>query len=492
MTPSLREGDLYALGAAAGTLLALGLALAVGVVPLMAEGSARNGSELLSLLLLGLGSAAAVVLLLRVEPAWPFSLGIAAMIFSNNWANAGSPVPIDRVLIATGLLSLILRARSPRDVLGQKPSGVHLILICAALYAICSAVLVGSIGDSNARFALLDRYGILPFILFAVAPAAFPDAKSRRILLWTLTAVGAYLAYTSILGKIGPKSLVFPQYIVDPGIGIHADRARGPFVEAASDGLALFECGVAAAMLFATALDRRVRVVAAAIVLACGLSIVLTLTRSVWIGSAVAAVVTLLAARETRRYFAPVAVAGVLVVVSAFAVIPGLRGEANARTNDESPIWDRKNANRAAIEMVKEQPLVGLGWASFRDEVSGYIRLGDDYPVTRGDLAAHNVFLANAADLGLIGVTIWVAALAWAVGGPIVRRGPPELRLWKIGLLAIAAQWFVIAKFVPLGYAFPNALLWLWAGVAWGVSTAPQPNASRFEIAPKLTYSPAR
>ena len=120
--------------------------------------------------------------------------------------------------------------------------------------------MAGTIGDENAVFALLDRYGIVPFILFAVAPAAFPSERQRRILLGILTAVGAYLAYTSILGWLGPRSLVWPHYITDPSIGIHADRARGPFAEAGADGMALFECGVAAVMLAAMRIERRISI----------------------------------------------------------------------------------------------------------------------------------------------------------------------------------------------------------------------------------------
>ena len=35
-------------------------------------------------------------------------------------------------------------------------------------------------------------------------------------------------------------------------------------------------------------------------------------------------------------------------------------------------------------------------------------------------------------------------------------------------MLAIATQWFIVANFAPLGFAFSNALLWLWAGIIWG------------------------
>ena len=487
----MRQGTAQALGAAAVALVAMGLALTVAVGPLMTGGSQSYAAQLGNLLLV-LGGIGLVVLLLRVDPAWPLSLGLAATMFGGYWAQFGSPIPIDRVLFGVGLLSLILRARSPREALGREPSGIHMLLICAALYAISSAVFAGTIGNRTAVFTLLDRFGIVPFVLFAVAPAAFPDQRQRRILLGTLTVVGAYLAYTSILGWLGPRSLVFPHYIVDPSVGIHADRARGPFAEAGADGLALFECGVAAIMLRAMRIDRRVTLAAGAVAAACALSIVLTLTRAVWIGSAVALIVTLLATRETRRYFGPAMLAGLALVIGALAVVPGFSNEASSRTNDQRPIWDRNNSNAAALRMVEARPLLGFGWFRYQAEAANYQRLGSDYPITRGDIEEHNVFLSNAAELGLIGTLLWGAALVIAVGGAILRRGPPELVWWRLGLLAIATQWFIYANFAPLGFGFSNALLWLWAGVVWARKGDNSQESAELALRPALRHLPGR
>ena len=113
----------------------------------------------------------------------------------------------------------------------------------------------------------------------------FATSRQRRILLGVLTATGAYLAYVSIVARVGPDSFVKPDYIVDPNVGEHADRARGPFIEAGANGMGLFECGVAAVMLALEPIGRRWKVAAGLVALACALSIEFTLTRSVWIGS---------------------------------------------------------------------------------------------------------------------------------------------------------------------------------------------------------------
>jgi O-antigen ligase len=260
---------------------------------------------------------------------------------------------------------------------------------------------------------------------------------------------------------------VFPDYIVDPTIGIHPDRARGPFVEAGANGLALFGCGVAATLFAATTADRRIRLAAGAIAIGCAFCIIITLTRSVWIASSVALVVAMLAAPETRRLLLPVVAATALGIVVALALVPGLSEDVDFRSDDDRPVWDRQNANAAALRMVAERPLLGFGWNKFQTESDEYQRLADDHILTRSGLEEHNVFLSNAVELGLIGALLWAAALFIAIGVAAFRRGPPDLKWWQVGLIAIAIQWLIVANFVPLGYAFPTALLWLWAGAAW-------------------------
>jgi O-antigen ligase len=451
-----------------------GIALVSWVDPLVA-GSGPGAAETAGHVLLALAGLALAVVLLRVDPAWTISLGIGAMVFNGHWDAAGAPFAFDRALIGIGLLALVLRARRVEDVLGGQPRPVHWMLLAVSVYALFSAVYSHTLDQTEARFGLIDQLGFVPFALFAVAPAVYGDPHRRRILLGTLTAVGAYLAYTSILGHVGPRSLVFPDYIVDPSIGIHADRARGPFVAAGGDGLALFECGVAAVLLGVTSAERWVRGSALAVALACAVSIELTLTRSVWIASAAGLLVAVLATRQTRRYLIPVAVAAAVIVFGALAIVPGLQSEANERVNDDQPIWDRENANGAALRMIEARPLAGFGWGTFEDNNATYQRLADDHPITRADIDEHNVFLAHAVELGLPATLLWTVALAIALLGAILsRRGPPDLLGWRIGLAAIAVQFLIVANLVPLAFAFPNALLWLWAGVAYGSDSPPR------------------
>jgi hypothetical protein len=184
----------------------------------------------------------------------------------------------------------------------------------------------------------------------------------------------------------------------------------------------------------------------------------------------------MLAVSKMRRYLPIVLIAGVTAFGGALLVSHSLRDALSHRIQQQNSVWDRLNTDKAAERMFLERPLVGFGWGSFQTKSLAYFQLSGSYPFTGVGTPDHNVFLSNLAELGLIGTGLWAFALAFGVGGAIVRRGPPELVPWRVGLFAIAVMWLVIANFTPLLDSFPNQLLWLWAGVAWGYgaqATAP-------------------
>lgn len=415
----------------------------------------------------GIAAIAVGVMAFAARPSLTISLGLGLTIFSSHWHTMHLPLPFDRLVLGAGIVSLLVRERitGGRDALRTRP--VDWLLMVAAIYAVCSAILAGTIGQSQARYALLDRYSLLGFVLFFVAPKAFREERDRAVLLRTLVIVGAYLGVTAFMEKAGLRGLVLPRYIADPSVGIHFGRARGPFAEAAANGLALFGCGVAAAMAVVRWKSRRARRFALAVVLLCGLGVFLTETRSAWIAAVAGGTIALLAARETRRYAIPAAAAVVLGVTVAMAVLPGLGASVHKRTHDQLPVWDRKNSNAASMRMIAAKPLFGFGWGSFATASFNYYRQAPDYPLSL-IRAEHNVFLGNAVELGLLGAGLWLIACLLAIGTPIVRRGPPALRDWRIGLMAVVVSYVVVGMTTPLGYPFSALLVWTWAGVVWG------------------------
>ena len=163
---------------------------------------------------------------LLVEPAFWLSATISATMFSGNWHYLGVPIPLDRVFFVLTFVALGLRVP-----LGARfrvrLRGVHWAMLLALAYAIGSALISGSLTTHDGSFALLDRFGLVPFLSFAMAPAVFQSSRQRTILLVFLTLTGAYLGLTALFETLHVNSLVFPRYILDPNIGIHEGRARG-------------------------------------------------------------------------------------------------------------------------------------------------------------------------------------------------------------------------------------------------------------------------
>lgn len=416
--------------------------------------------------LIAVAAACAMIVVAAGGPALTLSLGLALMMFSGYWGDLGSPLPLDRIVMAIGIGSLLVRQETRSALIARAREPVSILLAVVALYGILSAARAGTLHDSEALYGLLDSLGIIPFALYVIAPVAFPTRRERDVLLMTMVLVGAYLGLTALFETIHLTALVFPKYINNPAVGIHFGRARGPFVEASANGLVLFACAVAATMAAAQWRGRLKAIFASIVVILCAGGIIFTLTRAIWLSSLISTLVTLAIFRETRKYFLPAAMAAALVALSALIAIPGLSHSASERASEKGPIWQRLNTDDAAIRMVEARPLTGFGWHTFEAEGRNYMRLPATYPETGAGLNVHNVFLARLSELGLIGTTLWLAALFGAVWAGAIRAGPASTRAWRIGFVAIAISWAFQANFVPLTYALPNALLWLWAGLS--------------------------
>ena len=448
---------------------ALYAAAALALVAAAAAGAARAGTSTPTDAFEGALAAMAALLLVVVSvltrPAWPLSLGLALAVFSGHWDEMDVPLAVDRLLVFSAVVSVLAREwRAKPEGLRTQP--IHWLLAVTAVYALGSALFAGTLDQSSPRFNLLDRFSLIAFVLFFVAPFAFREARDRQILLGTFVALGGYLGLTALIETTGPRGILVPRYIDDPFIGTHFDRARGPFAEAAANGMLLYACAIVSVIAALSWRDRRLRGIAIAVAGLCLLGTLLTVTRSVWLGTIAGSIAALLVARETRRYVPSAIAAGAAIVLIAFATIPGLQEQASERRSNDRPVWDRQNSNAAALRMLEEKPAFGFGWGTFRVRAIDYYRQSEDIPLTFIQ-DVHSVYLNNAVELGLVGAGLWAFALIWAIGGAITHRGPPELRPWKIGLVGFTCMYLVVAGTTPLSFTLPTLVIWTWAGMCW-------------------------
>jgi len=214
----------------------------------------------------------------------------------------------------------------------------------------------------------------------------------------------------------------------------------------------------------------RRRCLAGAVVALSALGTFLSLERGVWIAAAAGVAVVGLAAPELRRWLLPAAVTFGLLIGGALVVFPSVAGHATERTADQLPLWDRENQTAAALRMIAAKPLLGFGWDNYAHVSSDYFRQAGSYPMTgfstsNNPLPLHDTYLSNAVELGLVGSLLWLSSLIWGLGGAAVGRVSAELRPWRLGLIAIAVFFCVLAFFDPLQQNFTELVLWSWAGL---------------------------
>lgn len=460
---------------------ALVVLVVAGCAQLAGSGHIDTGTVVVvALVAIVLGGA---VVVWFADPAWTLSGAVALTLFSGHWYEFGLPnaVAPDRFLLALVAIAVVLRAPGSRDRPEFRFGRSHVLIALAVAYVVVSALVAGTLIDDEGTFRLLDRFGLLPFLAFMLAPVVYSTPAKRAVLLGTLVVIGAYLSFTALVQTLGFNGLVWPQYILDPGLITHFGRARGPFVQAAVNGIVMFTCAIACFTAWRTWQRESSRLVALAIGLMCVAGLLFTLQRTVWIGATVASLATLLTVRELRRYLMPAAITAVLLVGVSLVMVPGLAEKVDARRNQAATVQDRENLNAAALNMLAHRPLFGFGWTTFETHNDRYWVLADDRPLNLPRvIPVHNVFISNLAELGLLGTGLWMLALLAGIGAAIIRPGPSSMRVWRVMLGSVALLWLLVAQGSPLSDLCPNLLLWLLAGLVLGTqeTDSPRPAAT--------------
>ncbi len=430
---------------------------------------------------------AAAFIVWNVDPAWTVSIALALTVFSGNWQNFGLPgfpfLP-DRLLLAGGVGTLLLRGPGALDRPRFERRGIHWLLALAGAYATIDAFAAHTLTTNSGFFKLTDRFGLIPFLLFGLGPLIYRTKRQRRILLGFMVGLGAYLGLIALFETLGLSRLVVPHYMVNPNLGLSdvnsqgvpINRARGPFLDAIANGVAMFDCGVAAAVAAVLWRARWARALAGAVVAVSLLGCLFTLQRTVWLAAIVGVLAAMVWNPRLRRYALPTVITGAVLVASALTLIPGLGPSASTRLNDQFTVWDRQNLTAAGVRMLEARPLFGFGWNRFYSAEDPYLLQPSTYPLTAHGRFIHNTFLSNAVELGVIGALLWLVAMAGAFISPLLRRGPP---VWHTSLVALAAFWAVTAWLYPLPLTFPLTFLLLWAGVVEGTTHNGQPALRR-------------
>jgi O-antigen ligase len=315
-------------------------------------------------------------------------------------------------------------------------------------------------------WSLLAAKFFVPFALFHLAGLVFREERRLRQFEAFALVVLAYLCFMSIAFLVDAKSLIFPRFILDESLGYHADRARGPFLQAVANGVSLNLLGVLALHAL---LRGRIRGIKAAMLLASlPVAILATMTRAVWISFAVSVGLLIFRSHNQRQRHICVAVAivgtlGLLIVLS-FA---DQRRSLTERMQESGPLDYRQAVYAGAWQMFLEKPLTGWGVNQMPAEL---VRHVSGYKVKGKELDPHNTYLEILVEHGIFGFALY-AWLMWEIGRLGRGRVPQTERngllnqqfhaMWPVFL----GIYLVNAGVVVMNYQFVNGLLFTLAGM---------------------------
>jgi len=334
------------------------------------------------------------------------------------------------------------------------------------MIALTILVLISLIGrptDEDTWGVLAAKY-LYPFAMFHLAQMVFAEAPEvRRFEVFALVVL-AYLSFTAIMFLLGAYALVFPKFILDSNLGIHAERARGPFLQAVANGVSLNM--LALVVLHAYRRGSLRWAMSLVVLTSVPIAILATMTRAVWLSFAASLLALVFLSRNFKLRLGLTALlllatAGLAVVVSTTQ----LGGSVSERLEEGGPVEFRKAVYAGGWQMFLDRPLLGWGFHQMPDELPKYVGEFHDkvlYP--------HNTYLEVLVENGLLGLSLY-AWLMWELWR--LRRGKPfgreteglldeEFRRWWPILLAV---YWVNAAVVVMNYQFVNGVLFTVAGM---------------------------
>lgn len=397
------------------------------------------------------------VQMLMSAPTVLFLLALGAMLLRH------PDVPfyeIDRVafgLLVAGVVGAAVAARQ-RWFVVERITWPMMGLMLLAL-----ASVAGQRFDHETWSLLASKF-VVPFTLFHLAGLVFRSERSFRQFEKFGIVVLAYLSFTAIAFLCGANSLIFPRFILDESLGFHADRARGPLLQAVANGVSLNLLALLALHAYRRRTARGWWMVA--LLASVPFAILATMTRAVWLSFAasVGAVMVLSGSRALRR----VCMAGVLVAAVGMGISMGsdeFAGSVTDRLEERGPVDYRVAVYAGGWDMFQQRPWSGWGFHEMPAELPRHVS-GYDEKV----LYPHNTYLELLVELGVPGLALygWLMFEMWRLGhGGIPgseRNGFLDAhfhRMWPI-LLGV---YCINATMVVMSYQFVNGLLFTMAGM---------------------------
>ncbi len=328
---------------------------------------------------------------------------------------------------------------------------------------------------------------LTPLIVYWAAKQAPWNERASGLVQASITIFGFYLAFTAICEITQQWSLVWPAYIADPSVGLHFGRARGPMVHGVSFGHYMSVCLLAGVVWFES-LGKWGRIAVGLVLPLYAAGVFFSYTRSAWIGAALGLCTVLLLTLHGRTrniVLGGMIVAGLLVGATQMDKIVGFQREQSAVDTADSANL-RVSFAYVSWLMFQDRPLFGFGFGRFPVDKLPYLddRSTDLNLEALRPYVHHNTFLSILVDTGLVGLTLFLAMLAyWMLNAwHTVRTAdvPPWARRQAVLVLGAVPVYAAQLLFHELSYTpIDNSLVFFLAGTASALAARKTTPASR-------------
>lgn len=421
----------------------------------------------------------------------------------------GVRISPDRAILLAAVIGFVLLAVSGKIQL-RRFGVVELAMLLFTLVCTLSWLQSGVDEDTERGLRWLNtlfNLSYFPFLAFVIMKhIPYSQAWLRRV-LGALCLVGVYLGVTAILEHFQVRSLVWPGYILDRSVSaLHWGRARGPFLSASVMGHALIVTFLST-LVALTCSDRGKKWALLGLMGLSFVGIYFTYTRSIWVGFGVTLVVLLFAGGPTVRKHL-----GLIVVMLALAIGSGLTAKLSLQQTSlfgtrQSTVDYRLLNYQVAWEVIKANPLLGVGYGKFGKELEKYyqesidgLAVGDtERDLTNKD-GNHNTYLGLLAEVGFVGFSLYLVILGglFLMCVRIYRRLTPDQRFERAAVAMGMAMIAVIAmtgQFSDLRFDYRHmAVMFLWLGalasMQYGLGTRKEVVPKTQATAPRLIFNP--
>ena len=314
-----------------------------------------------------------------------------------------------------------------------------------------------------------------PFITFFMVRSLPYRRETLVRIVWLLCLLGAYLSLTGIFEHFQIKALVWPRYILDPSLGTHFERSRGPFMESVAMGRVL-TITFAAFLVVAVELQGTGRSSARFFAVLSLVAVYYTYTRGPWLGLALVLGIFMFCRTRLRS------TARTIMIVLSISALVGIGSKFSLTqgtlfSQRQNTVEDRMVSYLTTVRILEASPIFGVGFGRFG-------QVWDDYYTEVGNQefggfdGSHNTFLTMAAEGGVFTLLLYIAMLCSLTlmcrrMYRLLPEGQALERCFVLMVLAIAAMYGLTGFFSDLRWnLLQNDLMFLLFGLVAGMARA--------------------